>query len=192
MRISTPYLAALALATVFPAGALHSQTRVPAAVGERVRITTPEQRGPFRVVGRVTSVQGDSITLFSDGTDGSRPIAAVRITRLEVSAGTETHARDGMLYGSMIGAGGGALIGLASYKKPKCDVMSFFGCPDPGRGGEALIGALVGGVLGVAVGGVYGAMHRTERWIDRPLGMPGGVSFVPSANGAGVSVRLKF
>ncbi len=189
MRSTTCCLALLSLAaTLVPAG-LRAQSAAPATIGERVRIATPSQRGKFRYVGRVLAVSHDSISVQSE--DGVRPVAIADITTLEVSGGRETHGLQGMLYGSAIGVGAGAIIGAATYHKPKCDYPTLFGCSNDGlgRGADALVGAITGGLLGLAVGGAYGIAHHTENWIVRSSGMPARVNFAP-LRGGGAQVQL--
>jgi len=188
MRSTTCCLALLSLAALLPVG-LRAQSAAPATIGERVRIATPSQRGKFRYVGRVLAVSHDTISVQSD--NGVRPVAIADITTLEVSGGRGTHGLQGMLYGSAIGVGAGAIIGAATYRKPKCDYPTFFGCSNNGlgRGADALVGGITGGLLGLTIGGVYGVLHRTENWIVRSSAMPARVNFTP-LRGGGASVQL--
>lgn len=192
MRSTTYCLTLLTLATLLPAG-LRAQSAAPATIGERVRIATPSQRGKFRYVGRVVAASRDSISIQAD--EGVRPVAIAEITTLEVSGGRETHGLQGMLYGSAIGVGAGAIIGAATYHKPKCDYPTFFGCSNNGlgRGANTLVGAITGGLIGLAVGGVYGVSHHTENWIVRSLGTPARVNFVPLRGGGGqLQLSMRF
>lgn len=176
-------------APIMPAVA---QTAAPAAVGERVRIETPAQRGKFRYVGRVTAATSDSLQVQADGV-GARTIPVRDIRSLEVSAGTTTNGRIGMLYGSAGGAVLGAIIGAVSYRAPGPCADIF--CPEPevGRGGNALAGALAGGVLGLAAGGIWGVSHRTERWIRRSAGRGATLGVVPTGHrGTALRVSVNF
>lgn len=167
MRRST-----MALAFVLLAGAAsttaHAQS--PVSVGERVRVTTPAQQGAYRYVGSVSAATRDSLTVQTADA-GARTVAVANITKLEVSQGRRGNGKRGMLYGSVIGVGAGALLGAATYKKPKCAGVAYF-CP-AGSGIDVTAGALLGGVVGFAVGGIWGATHPTERWTRRSLGTVG-------------------
>ena len=135
----------------------------------------------------------DSIIIQAD--EGVRPVATADITTLEVSGGRETHGLQGLLYGSAIGVGAGAIIGAVTYHKPKCDYPTFFGCSNNGlgRGANTLVGAITGGLLGLAIGGVYGVSHHTENWIVRSSGMPARVNFAPRRGGGGqLQLSMRF
>ena len=186
---------------MFAAGAMLSpafaraQASAPAAVGERVRVATPVRYGEFRYVGRVVSLHGDSMSVLADGSDGTQAIPLAEITSLEVSGGTRTNGKRGMLYGGVIGAAGGAVIGAALSRKPgpACESELFCVQPEADRALDAVAGMVTGGVLGLAVGGLIGMSHRTERWIPRPLGSRGRVGVVPARGGrAAVNVSMRF
>jgi hypothetical protein len=168
----------LVLSTLLAVPTLRAQV---ATVGERVRITTPSQRGAYRYVGRVSGVTHDS--LIVQGADaGTRSVAITDISALEVSNGVRGNGRRGMLYGSLIGIGLGGALGAATYKKPDC--AGSFLCPS-GPGLDITAGALLGGVVGFAAGGLWGAAHPTERWSRRSLGSVGVSPF-----GRGMSLRV--
>ena len=193
MRSTIFCLTLVSLAAPLLPVAVRAQSAAPATIGERVRIATPSQRGNFRYVGRVVAVSHDSISVQAE--DGVRPVAIADITTLEVSGGRVTHGLQGMLYGSAIGVGAGAIIGAATYHKPKCDYPTLFGCSNDGlgRGADALVGAITGGLLGLAVGGAYGIAHHTENWIVRSSAMPARVNFTPlRGGGARVQLSMRF
>ena len=189
MRARLFALAALVSAATLP---LHAQSAAPAAVGERVRIATLTRYGKFSYVGRVVSVHGDSVNVEVGGREGTQAIPFSAISSIDVSAGTETHGRAGMLYGGLIGGLGGALIGAATYDDSQnCHNGETYLCISPtgGRSLNTIAGLITGGLLGFAVGGIAGVSHRTERWIHRPLGSGARVGISPS-RGGGTSVRL--
>ena len=194
MRATIFCLTAL-VAVAAPRTAVHAQS-APAAVGERVRVATAMRYGKFSYVGRVVPAQGDSLGLEIGGPEGTQAIPLSAITRVEVSAGTETHGRRGMLYGSVIGGVAGAVIGAASYKDPgTCSSGETFFCIEPngGRGLDTVAGFITGGLLGLAAGGIIGVTHRTERWVRRPLGSGGRVGITPvRGGGATVAVTMRF
>jgi hypothetical protein len=156
-----------------------------ASVGERVRITTPSQRGSYRYVGRVSDVSRDSLTVQSPDV-GTRSVAIADITALDVSTGVRGNGRRGMLYGSLIGLGAGAVLGAATYKKPDCNGSYF--CPN-GPAIDITAGALVGGVVGFAVGGLWGASHPSEQWTRRMITR---VGIAPIERRPGLMVGARF
>ena len=173
---------AVLLSTLVAVSALHAQV---ATVGERVRITTPSQRGPFRYVGSVSDVSRDSLTVQSPDV-GTRTIAVADITTLEVSRGVRGNGKRGMVYGGLIGVGAGIAVGAATYRKPDCS--GSFLCPS-GRGLDMTAGALVGGVVGLTVGGLWGVSHPSDHWTRRMLN---DVGFSPLARGRGVAISARF
>ncbi|MFL5562949.1 MAG: hypothetical protein ACJ79K_15870 [Gemmatimonadaceae bacterium] len=183
MRRSTMALALL-LATG-SAGAL-ARAQSPASVGERVRVTTPAQKGAYRYVGSVSAATRDSLTVQTADA-GARTVAVANISKLEVSRGRRGNGRRGMLYGSVIGIGAGALLGAATYKKPECAGVAYF-CPG-NSSADITAGGLVGGVVGLAVGGIWGATHPSERWAPRSLGA---VGLAPAAHGVMLRVSAAF
>ncbi|HET9002397.1 MAG TPA: hypothetical protein VFN39_00225 [Gemmatimonadaceae bacterium] len=191
-RRATIALALLAL-TISTSASLRAQATAPASVGERVRITTPTQRGGYRYVGSVVGVQGDSLLLQTKEMAGPRSVAIGDITALDVSLGKRGNTRRGLLYGSVIGAGLGAALAAATYQKPDCAGATWF-CGDatPNRTGDAVAGGILGALTGVVVGGLWGATHPSERWVRRSLGSAARVGVAPSGRGFGVRLATRF
>lgn len=106
---------ALAIAAVSPAGA-RAQLGIPVAVGERVRLTTATERGRHRPAGRVIAVSDDSVTLDT-GRLGTAHLAISEITGVEVSGGQRTNGRRGMVYGLLVGAVIGGIIGAEATRQ---------------------------------------------------------------------------
>ena len=183
MRRSTIALALL-LAAGSASALAHAQS--PASVGERVRVTTPEQKGAYRYVGSVSAATRDSLTVQTADA-GARTVAVANITKLEVSQGRRGNGKRGMLYGSVIGIAAGAVLGAVTYKKPECAGVAYF-CPE-GSGLDVTAGGLLGGIVGFAVGGLWGATHPSERWAPRSLGA---VGLAPSAHGVTLRVSAGF
>ena len=182
------------LAIIMPAGtSLLAQSTAPVAVGERVRITTPSQRGGYRYVGSVVGVQGDSVLLQTRDLAAPRSVAIGDITALDVSLGERGNTRRGLLYGSVIGAGLGAALAAATYKKPECAGATWF-CGDaaPNRTGDAVAGGILGALTGVVVGGLWGATHPSERWVRRSLGGGTRVGVASMGRGTAVTVSARF
>jgi hypothetical protein len=200
MRFTTLALALLAAAGGTPRIAARAQQSAPVAIGERVRLTTSGADGRSRHVGRVVGVGDDSVTLQLRDASETRALALSRVTRVEVSAGRRTHVRRGMLYGTVAGAGAGALVGAITYKKgrgPACSPNDILFCgfasgdagvPDQGVSPRA--GATLGALFGFLAGGIGGRFYRTERWIHRPSSTGATVGVRPSANGPVVQVSL--
>jgi hypothetical protein len=134
--------------------------------GSRVRIAAPIF-GPKKQVGTVVSLTRDTLVLRPGATTALQSVAKSDITALEVSWGKHTQKAKGALWGLLIGAGGGAILGYTLYKEPTCQSQPF-GClvyigPDS-KGSNAAFSAVAGGVLGILAGAVFG-MRETETWI---------------------------
>jgi hypothetical protein len=139
--------------------------------GSRVRITAPVF-GPKKQVGTVVSLTRDTLGLRQGASTASRLVATSDITGLEVSRGSHTRKAKGALWGLLIGAGGGAILGYAMYQKPTCDNQGF-GCimflgPDS-PGSNAVFSGVAGGILGLAVGTLVG-MGAKETWVPGVVG----------------------
>ena len=139
--------------------------------GSRVRVAAPVF-GPEKQVGTVVSLTRDTLGLRQGAGVTSRLVATSDITALEVSRGTHTRKAKGALWGLVIGAGTGAVLGYALYTPPKCDNQGF-GCifliGPTSKGGNAAISAVGGGVLGLLVGTLFG-MSATESWVPGVVG----------------------
>ena len=134
--------------------------------GSRVRIAAPVF-GPKKQVGTVVSLSRDTLILRQGANTAFHPVATSEITALEVSAGTHTHKAKGALWGLLIGAGSGAILGYTLYKEPRCRNEGFacldiFG-PDS-KATNAALSAVGGGLLGTLAGTLFG-MLPTETWV---------------------------
>jgi hypothetical protein len=147
---------ALVFALTCAAGA-HAQ--IPdTLVGSRVRaevITAVGDRTWTR--GTLTGVNDSTFTiLLRDGA-----VSTLRVTQLrslDISVGTRTLGRRGMVLGALAG---GVAVGLAAaISEARCDGWCF-GVP----AGFA-IGFVVGAVPGTAIGGLIGRSTRTDRWVQ--------------------------
>jgi hypothetical protein len=140
--------------------------------GSRVRIAAPVF-GPKNQVGTVVSLTRDTLVFRQGPSTSLQSVATSQITALEVSSGTHTNKSKGALWGLLVGAGGGAILGYTTYKAPKCEPDTFFGCvvligPNS-RGSNAALAAVAGGVFGVLAGTLFG-LHETETWVPGTLG----------------------
>ena len=139
--------------------------------GSRVRIAAPVF-GPKKQVGTVVSLTRDTLVLRQGASTSLQSVAKSDITALEVSSGNHTHKAKGALWGLLIGAGGGAILGYAFYKAPTCQ-SQVFGCitlfgPDS-KGSNAAFSAVAGGVFGILAGTLFG-MRATETWVPGTVG----------------------
>ena len=127
--------------------------------GSRVRIAAPVF-GPGKRVGTVVSLTRDTLVLRQGANTALQPVATSEITALDVSAGTHTRKSKGALLGFVLGAGIAAGIQAATWKKTN----GF----DFGRGGDAALMALPGGLIGAVVGMLVGA-QETDTWVHVEL-----------------------
>jgi hypothetical protein len=154
-----------------------SQTVPPEEVrvdaGSRVRIAAPVF-GTEKQVGTVVHVTRDTLFLRQGAGVTTRSVATSDITALEVSRGTYTRKGKGALWGLLIGAGTGAVLGYALYQEPKCDPQNYFGCginfigPDS-KGSNAAWSGVAGGIVGAVIGTLVG-MGSREAWAPATLG----------------------
>jgi hypothetical protein len=145
-----------ALALLPTATKVSAQDIVPLAPGQRVRVTAPTISST-RIVGAYTHGEADTLVIASHGRTWRFPRSSV--TALDVGRGQKSNVGKGALYGSLLGAGIGALaLGSSSLC---ADLEAAGTCTVVGAGGGA-----VGGLL---VGAIVGALIKTERWEEVPL-----------------------
>lgn len=169
--------------------------------GTRVRVTV--QTGGGRLVGTVLALDEKSLTLLgrvipSPSPSPNRGLAQAElqvpgkadttvlrredITRVDVSAGLRSRGR-GALNGVLIGAGAGALLGLAAGSDDQSSFMPL------SAGAKAALWC----VVLVPIGALIGAgRHPAEQWKELP---PDRIrlSFAPvSGRGAAVSLAFVF
>jgi hypothetical protein len=136
----------------------------PIVPGSRVRILSPVL-GDQKETGSVVSATSDTLVFRPVKLSTAFPIATPNIVGIEVARGTHSRKLKGALLGLMAGAGAGAIVGYASYKRPDCS--SF--CIDFGPGLAAAIAGGLGGILGTVAGTIVGA-RQTDTWV--PVAVP--------------------
>jgi hypothetical protein len=140
-----------------PILAQDADTMTVRVAGEGPRILP---RAPRRITGTIVGADDASLRLArSDGSTVVIPHAAVG--KVQQSAGKRSRGRNA-LWGLLIGAGGGAAMGAATYS---CSAPTGFSICF-GRG----VGAAGGAILGAGIGaGVGVLMPAGDRWSDVPL-----------------------
>ena len=153
-------LVALCLMPMEVAMAQSGSARWPLDSGSRVRIESPIFSGKTQR-GTVVSTRDDTLNFRAGVSPVSTAVGLHDITSIDVLQGTHSRKANGALLGFVLGAGIAAGIQAATWKK-----TSGF---DFGRGGDAALVALPGGLIGAAVGMIVGA-HETETWL--PVNLP--------------------
>jgi len=165
-----------ALALITPVAGF-SQTVAPdhvlVDVGSRVRVAAPVFGTKTKQVGTVVAVTPDTVVLRLGATLPGRSLAAADIASLEVARGTHTRKAQGAMWGTVIGAGVGGILGYALYKEPKCQSTGFFSCftftiGPTSRGSNTTVSALAGGIVGALVGTAVGS-RQTDTWVPASL-----------------------
>ena len=141
----------------------------PIATGSRVRILSPVL-GDQRQTGIVAASTTDTL-VFRPAARDANPIAIAtpNIARIEVASGTHSRKAKGALVGFLVGAGAGALIGAAAYKKPKPCAGFCISPFEDSRGVDAAAGGILGGIVGAIAGAIIGS-RPTESWV--PVAVP--------------------
>jgi hypothetical protein len=160
-------LSAAALMVPGIVGAQAPSPEWPIAPGSRVRLVSPVF-GDQRQTGIVASSTTDTLVFRAAARDATPiAIATPNIARIEVATGTHSRKAKGALVGLLIGAGAGALIGAATYKKPKpCGCLFAF---EDTRGSDAAIAGFLGGIVGAITGAIIGS-RQTDSWV--PVAVP--------------------
>jgi hypothetical protein len=155
MRVMSTFCAVLLVIPVAGVSQVSQPDVIPVEAGSRVRIAAP-LFGPGKRVGTVVSLTRDTLVLRQGAVTAVQPVATSEITALDVSSGTHTRRAKGTLLGFVLGAGIAAGIQAATWKK----TTDF----DFGRGGDAALVALPGGLVGGLVGFLIGAQGK-ESWV---------------------------
>jgi len=164
MRFYEMMLAVALMAPGAAAAQANASIEWPVAVGSRVRILSPVL-GDERKTGTVAASAADTL-LFRPARDASAiPLTTPNIVKMDIASGTHTRKAKGALLGFVIGAGVGAVLGAATYKKQK---DCFCIVPDT-RSFDAALGGVLLGIVGTGVGLIIGA-RDTDTWV--PVAIP--------------------
>lgn len=167
---------ATALVLVAPC-ALAAQSVAP---GTRVRVKSAQVVAP--IVGTYQTLRADTVVVIEDGTAAKIwSFQTSSIDRLEVSAGMKGHNRGPMTRWALIGAGGGAAVGVLTaiaLESASEDKYNDF------------LSAAVGAGLGAIAGAAYGSRTLEENWNSVPV--PRRVGFMPTRDGFRVGFSASF
>lgn len=157
--MSAPRLASLiAVLLLTPLADLLGQQDTLVAPGARVRVYAPD-----RFVGTVEALNPDALVLGLEHRDSSLAILFASITRLEVSVGQKSRARQGAAIGFFAGIGLGLAMAAAFAEDTR----------ETGPTTENLAVALglfaAGTGLGALAGYGIGSGIKVERWETVPL-----------------------
>ncbi len=165
------------------------------AVGSLVRVTlpAPSANAPRRRhLGTVIMLERDSMRVYWRDGDSSTTIALADVQRLEVSLGRHRRVLRSIGMGTVISAGGFALLTALTHGDS---------CPSTGcdwfylsRGEAATLAGIMGAIGGAVVGGIVGAVRTSERWHTLTRGdVTARLAITPQLGRSnGVHVRVAF
>ena len=136
-------LVALCLAPMGVAMAQSASAQWPLDSGSRVRIQSPIFSDKTQH-GTVLSTRADTLHFWAGGGTASTAVGLHDITSIDVLQGAHSRKAKGALLGFALGAGIAAGVQAATWKKTN----GF----DFGRGGDAALMALPGGLVGGLIG----------------------------------------
>jgi hypothetical protein len=177
MRVAGLALATCALVTCLTGAARAQTAPLPAAAGDRVRVSIlvrepgapgADSLAPLgihsgdRVVGTLLALRAEALDLRVD--DAERRIPRSVISQLEISQGTYSHKRRGALIGFLAGGIGGAVTGAIVGRGENFGETG----GDPKKVFSVAFG-IGGALVGAGLGALIGARIHTERWQTVPL-----------------------
>lgn len=170
----------LLLAAFFalPVSGLPAQTGAPLLPGTRVRVWT-ESGG--RAVGGVQRTAPDTLVLTAEGNTGTLLIPRAAITRLEVSAGSESRSRKAVRWA------GRGFVGSAVFFGSLCALAEDCRVGESSRVESVAAAAAWYGMGGATWGAMLGALFPGEEW--RTVWPPAPVGVAPDGRG-GVAVGV--
>lgn len=175
--------AVVIVSAVAHASAALAQAPAPVDVGSRVRVTAPSL-DLMEAVGTVQQVSADGVLVQFEAPRRLVTLDRSTVTSMEVSVGQRRAIGKGIGVGLLVGAGSGALIGLAS------------GDDDPGliafsAEEKALALGLGLGLIGGVVGLIAGAAHRSDVWAPART-QEAGIAIRPRVSSDGVGLLVRF
>jgi hypothetical protein len=184
-RMRTTVLMGLVWVLALPNG-LTAQTDPQLEPGSRIRLSLPRDSSGavVRRVGRLLAVRQDSLFLEEAGRKDSTLVLWPQVSRIEVSRSRRGHTLRGMGIGLLVGAAGGAAVGLAAGDDPP-GLISF------SAGDKAALGGVAFGVLGSLIGAIAGSVP-SDSWVDVPVRRVNVALFPARFGGAGLGVTLRF
>jgi hypothetical protein len=175
MPIARPLFGALIAALVgfTPLSGVHAQALTP---GTRVRVKSQQVVAP--VIGSYQGMRRDTVLIIEDGTAAQIwSFTSATIDRLEVSDGMKGGNKGPMTRWALIGAGGGAALGLLTAAILEGASSSQY---------NDVLSAAVGAGAGALAGAAYGYRKLEEHW--SPVPVPRRVGLMPTRDG----LRLGF
>lgn len=154
--------------------------------GSRVRLSWTGGRGT-RLTGAVQMTDEKVLWIVTDDQEVVR-VPREQVTRLEIASGRKGHAGKGFLTGALAGALMGGLL-MAGSSEPLFCFGS--GCgPPTTREKLAFVGftTLASGGIGAGIG----ALIRSDRWLEVPLGRVRLRAGPAGSRGMGVSASFTF
>ena len=159
------------LALLCQASLAQAQAVGASLTGQRVRVTTGQERKPR--IGVLSEATPEMLTITTGGSVAPIKVPRADVVDLRVSRGVKRHTLQGLLAGA---AAWGAIVGLEAA----------FDTLDESGVGEPLF---IGGLL--AAGAGIGSLIKHEHW-ERVPDSAVAVSIAPTKGGCGVRLRLQF
>lgn len=154
------------------------------ATGEKVRVTTLTGRSLEKGVVVHTDAEFLTVSLGSGQSPVRIPLASIE--RLEVARGRRTAAKEGALWGVVVGAVLGGLA-VAGIGEALCENATNCGASAEGY----LVGVGIFGAAGAGVGALTGLAIKKDRWVRVPVDRVR-VEIRPVPAGAGVQGSLRW
>ncbi len=179
----TAFVLALALLAGH-ASAVVGQVTASTAPGSRVRLTAPSL-GLSKAVGTVQEATYQAIVVQFEYPRRVETVDRSEIAAIEVSTPGQRKVLKSVGVGFLVGAGSGALMGLASGDDPQQEWFAFTAEEKAVMGGVGL------GLTGAAVGLIVGLVRRNDVWSPAlPANADLTILPVVREGGAGVHVGL--
>ena len=150
--------------------------------GRRIRI---HQKGAKPVVGELVSISAENIKLTTSPAD-TVLVPRSAVSKIDLYMGTKSGAGHGALTGFLVGAAGGALMGVAASGSDDDEFLDF----DAGE--LAATTGVLFGAIGAGVGAIIGSGSRRDRWTPTVLPTAMIVPDEPGGKRVAFGVRIRF